>query len=604
MDKKYLIALAVVVALVSYQLYVMYWEVEPEVITGHWVMYEEAVGAEDSTVTGYWMFKLTVDTRDEIAFTFTPDNMVTPLEADLDAGIPPGSEIRTEVTISAIFEPHGPPYISGPVGLRGYVYDDSSWPGNEDRAWRYYALGYPEWHVDGRHAPYDITIEEDGIPIFGPQTYISGIREGWDTGIWIQLPYGMSVYQFGQLTNGLVLPTDQYAYIWASTNIDLPPSTHLVKLYDLELAIVNATAGHWPLGCLEDRADKWDEACGIGINCLGDRVGLGILDYDGRLKLSEQPTILADFLEPVYYPTGIITRWTQSAGTLYQDTVPKDDEVGWDDLHWEFGWDTTNYTAIRALPHASVMAELLLKVPADVFDSWVYRPPYGNPEIIDVVTPIATDGQRNIISFNVLNEGPTGDTFVANLIYPEVQIEQGPGRVYIAAGETGRFQFIISKPETGLDEYTLSGYVTVTAIGSNLSDRADFTQTWRGGGNPQPGYGSIMGTVVDVHNNPVERARVYCGGKVAFTDYGTGMFAIMDIAAGSQLLTIDAGDQGYRVLKTDVTVMQDEMVDVGVFVLTEIGAGSIWPYIALAVVMVVVILAFIYWYRKKKKGGK
>jgi len=596
--KEYLIVIAVIAGILAWQL--IPYVVRPAVITGHWTMYEKTIDAENGIVTGYWMFALTIDTRDEIEFTFK--DLVENLAPNPAEGIPPGSQVRTKATLSIIFEPKGPPYISGPIEKRGYVYCDAGLFGT-DRAWQYYALAYPEWHVDGRHAPYDITVVKDGISIFGPQTYISGIREGWDTGTNISLPYGIEVRQFGQLTNGLVIPTDRYAYIWTSTDINNPPSTHLVKLDELERIIDTTCPDGWIKGGFYDPADKWDEACegDEGPGGLGAYPGLGIIERStGTLTMSEFPYILSDFLEPVYYPTGIL-RFTESIPTLYHDTVPTKESVGWGSIHiGEFGSEATQYYAIRALPQASVMATLILKVPASLFDSWVYRPPYGIPKVVGIVTPAAIDGQRNIISFDVRNDGPTGDTFVAELSYPDVQIQQSPGRVYIRENQIGRFQFIISRPRTEAEEYTLSGSVKITALGSGMTDTASFTQEWHGGGGPVQGSGSIMGTVVDEHLVPIDRARVYCGGKVAFTDQ-TGMFSITDIAAGSQRLTIDAGNLGYDVLNTDVTVVKDQMTDVGTFVLQKIGAISGWVWVAVAVVIIAIVIGALYYYYKKRR---
>lgn len=491
---------------------------KPEAVTGAWRVKEANVRVEDGQVKGYWMFSLSVNTRDEIEFTIS--DLTKDVKANLKEDIPPGTEIRTGAKVSAIFKPDGPPYISGPVTRMGYVYDDK---GSEDggwhRIWQFYALGYPEWHADGRHAPYRIKIEKDGSAVYGPKTFISGIRPGWDDGRIIDLPYGMQVKQFAQLTNGLVLPTNKYAYTWIQPKGEPEQTyTELKKLSELRGRLRAGYQNTTMVGPFQDEIDCWDE--------VSSEADVSGSDWEPTVRdLASYSGILSEFLKGIYMPADK-KRFSEGAPSLYSNKVPHDTDTVWgsqpDDT---FVTDPTQMVAVRALPEASVTASLLFKVPADFFDAWVYKPPYGIPKIVGKNFPTAVDGQRNIVSVDVRNTGPTGDTFTGDLTFddPKITIDEGPGRVYIDADSTKTLQWVVSRPATSREEYEVGWSVDVRARESGESTSKSGTQTWKGGaGGPPQGYGSVTGEVKDSKGFRLEMRRSRsAGGRTSRTRTGS-----------------------------------------------------------------------------------
>lgn len=597
MERSSLVTVITIVALVGslagYYLYET--EVAPEVLTGVWQVREDlsTVGVEDGEITGYWMFELTVDTRDEIKFT------IENLSEDVNvAGLPPGTEIRSGAEISVIFEPDGPPYISGPVYRMGYVYDDYGYqtPGGWHRIWQFWVLGYPEWHVDGRHAPYKITIEKDDYPIFGPQTYVSGIRQGWDSGTVIELPFDMEVYQFGQLTNGLVIPTEKYAYVYIEE-----PDVEVGAVWE-ELKMLGELqdrlrAGYYNTctpALFKDTFNYWDE---VSSGATIDRCSEWEPTPDA---LTDFPGILTELVMGVQGVPSGVTRFTEGAPSLWREQPEHDIDTSWGSQPSDsFVSDPSTMTAIRALPAASVMATLLLKVPADMFDSWVYIPPYGTPVIVDKFFPDATDGQRNLASIDVRNDGPSGDTFVADLTCSGVTWESTPGRIYIPAGEIRTFQWIASRPISEEEEYTLDWSAEVTAIWSGLTDTDSGTWTWHGGGGPQPGYGDVTGEVTTAAGIPIQHAMASCGGKMDLVDQ-SGMFYIAQIGAGSQTLSVTAS--GYATVTTDVYINDGQTTNAGRIVLYEAEEeGFPWIWVVVGAVVAVIIVIILYYFKKRKR---
>jgi len=114
--------------------------------------------------------------------------------------------------------------------------------------------------------------------------------------------------------------------------------------------------------------------------------------------------------------------------------------------------------------------------------------PYGIPTIVSKSFPTAVDGQRNVVSVDVRNTGPTGDTFIGDLTFddPKITIDEGPGRVYIDADSTKTLQWVVSKPPTAKEEYEVDWSVKVWARESDKSDSISGTQTWKGGAEKPP----------------------------------------------------------------------------------------------------------------------
>jgi len=449
--------------------------------------------------------------------------------------------------------------------------------------WQCYVIGYPEWFVNGLYAPYYVEARDEEGKFLFSGTYISG------TGPWadpdtIRPVEGIEIQQFAQLINGLIVPTTQFGFVWISYDINEPPETRLVEWTNFRDTVKANYTGD--ISVVGDPCDKWDEFC-----------------YRFKIQNVEH---LSSQLEALtakcYIPPGVNRFTPGSVPSLYKDVVPKTTEagVGIDTPHgeWVKPMIKTDYVAVRTLPGASVSAFLQIKVDASIFDSWVYRPAYGIPKILDVNAPEAIDGGSGIVQVIVKNVGPTGDSFFAKISYPQVVVEQSPGWIYIPPGEERVFQFVVSKGETEINRYDLTGTISVIARDSGESTSAEFRQTWVGGaseeGREVSGYGSIHGAVFDSSTNtPIQGAVVSCGGKYDTTDAG-GVFQISSIPTGSQKLIISAS--GYVKFTADVTVEKDVNKNVGSFYLspvkpTEFPTGLVVGFIV-AVVGVCGVLVY------------
>jgi len=164
----------------------------------------------ERVASGWITATLVVDRRDELTFVVKPED--TKLKENPQKDVPPGSEVRYE-GVSVVLRPAGAPYVHGPVRRRGFVYDDKNWPASEDRLWKYYSLATPGWTA--RHVPYQTKVYDTKTKevYAGWTTYLVG-HTRWDDGTKVELPRNIEMTALGELLNGVVTPSEDYAFIW------------------------------------------------------------------------------------------------------------------------------------------------------------------------------------------------------------------------------------------------------------------------------------------------------------------------------------------------------------------------------------------------------
>jgi uncharacterized membrane protein len=243
-----------------------------------------------------------------------------------------------------------------------------------------------------------------------------------------------------------------------------------------------------------------------------------------------------------------------------------------------------------------------VEVPIDAFDSWVYIPPYGKPQIVGVdATKEATGGGQVNLAITVKNVGLTKDTFtLERLIEKPPELVMGStteGTKYIDKDQQDvlRYTFNVGKVE---QEHTATIKGTIIAKGSGLTDEFSATVTLKPGSGPVVQTGDLEVMVVDKETRaPIAGATVRCAGWEQITDpSGRAIFSALN--TGKYTVTVEA--EGYY--KTSRTVE----VAVGTTYLTvELSKSKPhpipWKWIAVAVALSAAVGIGLYAWRRRAK---
>lgn len=578
--------LVVALALIGIVLLAGIVALQPAMIIGSYQLSEYDLSTLDgTTVRGYWIINLSVDQRDTIEFSISDESVSIP--ADPAKGIPPGSEIRMDAIVSVVLRPAGPPYVSGPVRKWAFCYLDQDF-GGTDRVWSFYSLADPMWHVDGLHAPYEVSVKKDGQTIFSPKIYVAGIRGGWDTGTTIQLTSDIQLRQFGQLINGLVFPPAKWAFWWHETSPNNSMwdrtkgtvSKRISPVSDFKTQI----SGSW--GSLDvgwwDPTYNWRNVCwGLELNDVADYYSV----YSPKLFGDREGV------------PGNVVPFPSDPITLYSEIVPKDTEAWTGNMNaWNWKSTSTNYTAIWNLPEASATAVVQLKADASVFDSWIYKPPYGKPEIVKVVAPDWSAGSYGTVQVQVKNVGITEDSFIGELSLPStIAITQGPGKVSIPEGETKTLSWDVTASPNEYDR-DIVGTVKIVAINSGFEDTATVRfKLLAGNSGPVTKVGSVRGIVKDEDGIPIKGATVSCGASWNYTS-DQGSFLLTNIQVGSY--TLEVNKDGYATHTESVSIVEAPITDVGVIILKRESPVP-WGLIIVGIAVALGAIGGVWWLRRK-----
>jgi hypothetical protein len=333
-------------------------------------------------------------------------------------------------------------------------------------------------------------------------------------------------------------------------------------------------------------ADTWDEVV--------QQTGVTLLeDY------KPQPSIVTSASGVVGVPTDWRV-WDPERVRLYSSEVPKEQSGHFPGAIYSTG--AADPTVICKLSPQIAYPLVTVEVPIDAFDSWVYIPPYGKPQIVGVdATKEATGGGQVNLAITVKNVGLTKDTFTLEKLTekpPELVMgSTTEGTKYIDKDQQDvlRYTFNVGKVE---QEHTATIKGTIIAKGSGLTDEFSATVTLKPGSGPVVQTGDLEVTVVDKETGAsIAGATVKCAVWEQITDpNGKAIFSALN--TGKYTVTVEA--KGYY--KTSRTAE----VTVGTNYLTvELSKSKPhpipWKWIAVAVALSAAVGIGLYAWRRRRK---
>lgn len=271
-------------------------------------------------------------------------------------------------------------------------------------------------------------------------------------------------------------------------------------------------------------ADTWNEFC------YQTRVGTLTSDPTAGARIVTDPYQVP--LKPTW-----VDLW-KGKPSLYTINVPSTEyRAG------TFPSTDTGQVVVWSMPGTSVRAFLQLKAPTSIFDSVIFRPPYGKPDIVEVKDiTIAGGGQATLIA-KVSNVGYTEDTFIPSLDLPKgMTVISYPGDKSVPVDTTAEFKWVVSVGDVEADR-TESATLKIVSKNSLLNDSTSFKVSLKKNPGPIIYTGDLTVHVLDYETElPLGGAEVGIAGLKDITG-SDGMATITDIREGDQRLTV--GLEGY-----------------------------------------------------------
>ena len=266
-------------------------------------------------------------------------------------------------------------------------------------------------------------------------------------------------------------------------------------------------------------ADTWNELC------YQTRIGTLTSDPTAGARIVTEPNQVP--LKPTW-----VDLW-KGTPSLYTITVPETEyRAG------TFPSVDTGEVVVWSLPGTSVRAFLQLKAPTDVFDSVIFRPPFGDPEIVEVSdVTIAGGGQATIVA-KVRNVGYTEDTLIPSIDLPRgMYVISYPGDKSVPVDGPVEFKWVVAVGDVESDR-TESATLRVVAKNSLLDDDYSFTVNLEKNPGPVIYTGDLTVHVIDAETElPLGGAEVGIAGLKAITG-SDGKATVNDIREGDQRLTV------------------------------------------------------------------
>lgn len=327
-----------------------------------------------------------------------------------------------------------------------------------------------------------------------------------------------------------------------------------------------------------------------------------------------------DELVPIYRPftpPPFAQTRDQVAG-IPRDVIlwnPEDDplyrpgEIPVTNLNTQYREDATGKTAVHMLPGMGSVALVQIKAPIEAFDSVVYIPPNGKPEIISVSDIEILGGGEASVTVVVKNIGFSEDTFSCGLTLPA-----GMGRIrtpgeksvpiFSEMGETATFLWVVDVGQVE-SEYEGQLTATVTAKNSLLTDSMDATVTLKPGGGPIRKFGNLTVSVTTSPEGvPVSGATVSVAGETGYTS-GDGSVTIMSLPVGPLSVGVtppaELLDQGYKSVSIRKTI--GEGTNTAMVSLSRPSGLSGTMILIIVIVVIVVIVIVVIVVVLRKRGG-
>lgn len=259
----------------------------------------------------------------------------------------------------------------------------------------------------------------------------------------------------------------------------------------------------------------------------------------------------------------------------------------------------TGEVVIWSLPGTSVRAFLQFKAPTSIYDSVIFKPPYGDPEIVEFNDITLAGGGEATLIATVRNGGYTEDTFIPSLDLPRgMTVTSYPGDKSVPVGQTEEFKWILAVGDVASDRDALI-QLDVTAKNSLLKDSKTCTVHLRESPGPIIRTGDLTVFVLDAETDtPLAGAEVTCAGGKDITNTA-GVAVINDIREGNQQLAV--GElEGYGSHSETIYIREGsnaETVRLGVA-----PAAVAFPLWAVALIIIIVVAVVIILVVANKKG--
>ena len=264
------------------------------------------------------------------------------------------------------------------------------------------------------------------------------------------------------------------------------------------------------------------------------------------------------------------------------------------------------YTAVAETPVSFATQLVTVEAPLDLFDAYVYIPPWGIPKIqkIEPETLELPGGQSKDVTVTVMNEAKmSGDTFYIQWSkpLPSPIFCESVKSATVGPGETKDITITLS---AGLVKEEDDGKVVelpfgVVAVYSGKYDNGKITVKLKKGFGTARETSSVDIIVIDKKTkDPVEHALVYCAGSIQFTD-SNGVASFSGVPVGTQ--TAWAEKEGYDKGSTTVEVSASK-TNKGYIYLVPKTERAISPLLIAAIVSAVAVGsgAAYYFYKRKR----
>ncbi len=281
--------------------------------------------------------------------------------------------------------------------------------------------------------------------------------------------------------------------------------------------------------------DTWNEFC------YQTRIGTLTPDTTAGARIVTDPYQVP--LKPTW-----VDLW-KGTPSLYTIEVPKTEyRAG------TFPSVNTGQVVVWSMPGTSVRAFVQLKAPTSIFDSVIFRPPYGDPEIVEVSDVTIAGGQEATLIAKVRNTGYTEDTFIPSLNLPRgMTVISYPGDKSVPVDTTVEFKWVVAVGDVESDR-TESATLKVVAKNSLLNDDYSFTVNLEKNPGPVIYTGDLTVHVIDAETDlPLGGADVGIAGLQAVTG-SDGKATINDIRTNGQRLTVSL--EGYVGYSETITIYE------------------------------------------------
>ncbi len=518
--------------------------------------------ADGKWVNSYWVYLYTVrNAGDTIKFELKDLN--EPHSTEIDA------RIKSAGSADVITIPYGSYWISLEVRKFYYGLRDSKTDGGSPESMiAFYKVTGWQTAV----APYDVTLNTyDNVGSLKSTVTELGVAGdptlGWTTNNFTVGSGIMSaeIWDVGLISRTMTSPPSDLI-------IDYTPTGELRVFlwtnYESKLEWFHNNVpyfGAWSYQTLWDRALN-------GITPVYN-VQNGVVE---RSKYKGLPTYVKTI--PVSTPTDT-ELWNKMSNRNFSQISRPLDSMEWLDYGGVGAYAITFWTG-------TVNALVQLRVRSEVVDSWVWRPPYGIPQITSISDATAIGGDYATVRVDVKNIGMSMDTFTLKVRGTNFTYTVSPTQLNINKGTIGTFLVTLS---TGIvtEQFRQSVEVEAVAQGSGRTAIAYFWLTL----NPKPtngngGYGLIAGSVIDSRTKQgLANVSLTVGGKYGETKTG-GSFLIEGVPAGSWALSVMATN--YYPVQRQVSITKGITTNVGVIELTELGMKSWWEEYLLVIIAVVI----------------